>query len=200
MADCVETVGGPGEVRGSTVRRPYELASHLNDEFERWNVLGAVLLQRVRNTAVRAAAARLGDDFLLVGKGWERLGLKAHKEHSGVPQAKDYYAAARASLNLFGGCVHGGMPLRPYEIACSHGLLFTRYNRELPSLFEPGTECVAFRSPEEMRGQLDRILASPAEYDRVVEAGRRRAVAHHTWEHRLGRIMQAAKERFDLPW
>ncbi len=200
MVECIEAVGGPGEMRGNTARRPYELAASLKEEFERWNILGGVLLQRVRNVAVQAAAQRLGEAFVIVGKGWERMGLQAQKEHSGVPEAKEYYVNAQASLNLFGGCVHGGMPLRPYEIACSHGLLFTQYNRELPSLFEPGRECVAFRNQDQMLEQLDRVLEAPSEYDRVVEAGRRRAMSAHTWEKRLATIMQAAKERFDLPW
>ena len=200
MADCVEQVGGPGEVRGSTTRRPYELAPTLAGEFERWGVLSAVLVRRCRNAVVRAAAEHLGNDFLLVGKGWDRLGLRAAKDHTGVPQAKEYYAGAQASLNLFGGCVHGGMPLRPYEIACSGGLLFTHYNRELPGLFEPGKECVAFRDAGEMTEQLDRIIREPDEYEKVVEAGRRRAEAEHTWEHRLARVMQLAAERWGLPW
>ena len=200
MADCVEQVGGPGEVRGSTARRPYELAADLKDEFDRWNILGGMLLLRCRNTVVKAAADKLGDELVLIGKGWERLGLKAARDHSGVPQAKDYYAGAKASLNLFGGCVHGGMPLRPYEIACSNGLLFTQYNRELPRLFEPGRECVAFRNEGEMTEQLDRVLSAPDEFDPVVAAGRRRTEAEHTWERRVAQILDLAKRRFDLPW
>lgn len=200
MADCIETVGGPGEQRGTTARRPYELAANLKEEFGRWNVLAAVLLRRIRNVAMKAAAEHLGDEFRLVGKGWDRLGLRARQDHGGVPGAKDLYASARASLNLFGGCVHGGLPLRPYEIASSNGLIFSQYNRELPSLFEPDTECIAFRNVEGMRESLDRILANPAAYNQLVEAGRKRAIAHHTWEHRLRRVMDAAKERFGLPW
>jgi spore maturation protein CgeB len=199
-ADVIEQVGGPGESRGSTARRPYELAPTLKEEFLRWNILGGMLLRDCRNTIVKAAAERLGDDLVLVGKGWERLGLRAQKDHSGVPNSREYYANSQASLNLFGGCVHGGMPLRPYEIACSGGLLFTQYSRELPDLFEPGKECVAFRNADEMLAAWDRIERSPAEFDPVVENGRRRAIAEHTWEKRMQRILDLAKERFDLPW
>jgi hypothetical protein len=199
-ADCIEQVGGPGESRGNTSRRPYELAPTLKEEFQRWNILGGMLLRDCRNTIVKAAADRLGEDFVIVGKGWERLGLRAAKEHGGVPGSKDFYANSQASLNLFGGCVHGGMPLRPYEIACSGGLLFTQYNRELPNLFEPGTQCVAFRNQDEMLAAWERITASPGEFDAVVENGRRRAISDHTWEKRMARILDLAKERFDLPW
>jgi spore maturation protein CgeB len=92
------------------------------------------------------------------------------------------------------------MPLRPYEIAASRGLIFTQYNRELPDLFEPGKECVAFRSAPEMLDKLARLMSAPAEFDAVVEAGRKRVLAEHTWERRLETICNQAKARFDLPW
>src|SRR6185437_13120676 len=196
MVQCIQSAGTPG---ADPLHLPsYQVAANLKDEFHRWNILNAVLLTECRNRIVKAAADRLGSDLVLIGKGWQRLGLVAQKEHSGVPGAKDYYASAKASLNLFGGCVHGGMPLRPYEIAASNGLLFTQYNRELPALFEPGRECVAFRDTSQMLDALDRILASPAEFDAVVDAGRRRVIAEHTWEKRLEKVLAIAKERFGV--
>ncbi len=225
MVECVEAVGSPDFVGSalqtvaprseSTVRSAdstqiphsnadpsaaYRPAPILKDEFSRWNILGAVLLTECRNRIVKAAADRLGNEFVLIGKGWERLGLSAQKQHSGVPAAKEYYLNSQASLNLFGGCVHGGMPLRPYEIAASNGLLFTQYNRELPRLFEPGRECVAFRDVDGMLDSVDRIQKAPAEFDSVVEAGHRRATTEHTWEKRMERVLNVAKERFELPW
>jgi hypothetical protein len=195
-ADCIEEIGGPGETQAGA----YKLAPTLAEEFQRWNVFGGMLLRDCRNATVTAAAERLGEKFVVIGKGWERLGIRATSEHSGVPGSNRFYAGSQASMNLFGGCVHAGMPLRPYEIACSGGLLFTQYNRELPNLFEPGKECVAFRNREEMLACWERIQASPEEFDSVVENGKRRAVADHTWEHRMARILDLAKERFDLPW
>jgi hypothetical protein len=217
MVQCVEEVGTPGGTGGSPVFSvqeketggppvprvdlpAYQVDGNSAEEFSRWNILGAVLLTECRNRVVKAAADRLGSDFVLIGKGWDRLGLTARKEHSGVPGAREFYVSAQASLNLFGGCVHGGMPLRPYEIAASNGLLFTQYNRELPALFEPGRECVAFRNSGEMIEGLERILSVPHEFDGVVDAGRRRVVGEHTWEKRLERVLGVAKERFGLPW
>jgi spore maturation protein CgeB len=88
--------------------------------------------------------------------------------------------------------------LRPYEIAASNGLIFTHYNRELPDLFEPGKECVAFRNESEMLDQLDRILTHPADYNRVVGAGRRRVIQEHNWENRMRAVMQAVGQRFGV--
>jgi hypothetical protein len=201
MVACVQEAGSPGDSLGpGNSIAAYAPDADLKAEFYRWIILGGMLLLECRNRIVKAAEDHLKDDFLIVGKGWDRLGLRAAKEHSGVPDAKEYYSSAKASLNLFGGCVHGGMPLRPYEIAASNGLLFTQYNRELPGLFEPGQECVAFRNAGEMVAALDRILSAPAEFDKVVDAGRRRAVSDHTWEERMKRVLSHAKERFNLPW
>ena len=199
MVACVEQVGGPGESRGSTARRPYELAPALKEEFQRWAVLGGVLARDARGAIVHAAAARLGVGFVLQGTGWEHAGLRA----AVGPEPGDrraLYARSRASLNPLDGGVHGGLPFRAYEIACSGGLLFTQHTRELPDLFEPGRECVAFRDADEMLAALDRLGGSPQDFNAVAENGRRRATSEHTWERRMARVLQLAKERFDLPW
>jgi hypothetical protein len=199
-AECVLQVGGPGEVRGNTARRPYELASTVKDEFDRWGVLNRVLLRDARGTALRAAAGRLDKDLVLIGRGWERAGFSPADQQIDAAGARDTDARSRASLCAWSAGSHGGVPRRAYEIAASGGLLLSQHTRELPAMFEPGRECVAFRSTEEMIGALDRVTRSPAEFESVIDAGRRRAAAEHTWEKRLTKLLQLAKERFDLPW
>lgn len=198
MIDCVRGLGGE-EARcfGSG---PSSSAADAERAFTHWAALGSVWRERMRYARVRALAERLGPRFEIIGAGWEKIGLHAVADHSGIPGSSKHYARARASVNLFGGSVHGGMPLRPYEIACSGGLIFTQATRELPALFEPGRECVAFRDNAEMLAALDRVLEAPHEYDAVVNAGRERAIAEHTWERRLGPMLDAAAERFGLPW
>ena len=115
------------------------------------------------------------------------------------PAPRTFTGPPCASLNLYGGARprrHAAPPVRDCEQLRPH---FTQRNRELPALFEPGNDA-SHSGATRSRAVLDRILASPAEYNHVVEAGRRRVIAHHTWEHRLSRVMDAAKERFALPW
>ena len=59
---------------------------------------------------------------------------------------------------------------------------------------------MAFRDANEMLAACEKISAAPSEFDAVVENGRRRAMADHTWERRMERILDLAKQRFDLPW
>ncbi len=200
MVSCIEQVGGPGESRGSTARRPYELAPTLKEEFGRWQALNGTLLNDGRNAILRAAAERVGDAFQVYGSGWERLRIRARSREGRADEPQLIYARSRASLHPLGESIHGGVSSAAYEIACSGGLLLSQYTRELSQLFEPGRECVAFRNADEFRAACERIEAHPSEFDSVVENGRLRAMAEHTWEHRMARVLELAKERFDLPW
>jgi spore maturation protein CgeB len=128
-----------------------------------------------------------------VGKGWDKLGLHANLDHAG-DRSGHLYAQSQISLNLFGGCVHGGMPLRPFDIGASGGLILTHDQRELPALFEPGKECLAFRNQDEMLALLDHVLAAPAEFNAIAQAGRRRVQAQHTWSHRISRLQEFLRQ------
>lgn len=165
--------------------------------FARWSALAVVHMLACRNNYVQAAGQHLKDGLVLIGKGWDKLGLNARSAHSGVPKAAEYYANSKVSLNLFGGCVHGGMPLRPYEIAASHGLIVTQFNRELPDLFEPGKECIAFGNVSQMLMSIDHILTYPRDFNHIIEAARKRVIAHHTWEHRMARVIELVEQRVE---
>lgn len=171
----------------------------ISREFERWGMLSCLLMDQNRNELVAQLCRQFGDKFVLIGMDWDKFGLHAAAEHSGLPNAALFYANSQLSLNLFGGCVHAGMPLRPFEIAASHGLIFTQYNRELPNLFDLDHECVSFQNPQQMQEQADRVLTHPADFDRVVQAGRKRVLSEHTWDHRMARLIRECQQRFDLP-
>lgn len=195
MRDCILEMGSP----------PTGAADHASAgkdpwmDFRRpWEILNAVFMHRTRNQLVIAAANASHGKLALIGKGWDKLGLRANSEHAGE-NSGNVYAQSQASLNLFGGCVHGGMPLRPYDIGASGGVIVTHYQRALPGLFEIEKECLAFRNQEEMLATLDRIGSNPAAMNEVATAGRRRVLADHTWTHRMTAVVKAADERFGGP-
>jgi hypothetical protein len=200
MARCVEQVIAHDPQASAAFTAPPDDQRDLGNVFDHWCVIEALLRKKLRYERITALAQLLGDQLVLCGQGWEKLGLKAVKSHSGVPDAAEFYGACKASLNLFGGCVHSGMPLRPFEICCSGGLLFTQYNRELPGMFEIEKECLAFRTTEEMQSQMERILKAPGEFEHLVRAGRERVLRDHTWDRRVQAIVAAAQERLGVAW
>ncbi len=50
------------------------------------------------------------------------------------------------------------------------------------------------------RAVADQILTHPKDFNAIAATGRRRVTAEHTWEHRMARVMDLARQRFDLPW
>ncbi len=151
-------------------------------------VLNATYMHETRNVFVQAAKRHIGGKLALIGKGWEKLGLHANMEHAG-DKSGVIYGQSQVCLNLFGGCVHGGLPLRPYDIGASGGLIVTHDQRELPGLFEPGKECLAFQCVGEMAAIIEKVRKAPAEFNEIARAGRRRVLAEHTWGQRIKRLM-----------
>ena len=154
-------------------------------EFARpWELLNAAWMHMTRNQMVIAIANHLKGKLALIGKGWNALGLRANMEHAGEKSGV-IYGQSQLSLNLFGGCVHGGLPLRPFDIATSSGLILTHNQRELPDHFTPGSECVAFNSESDLIAKIDHIRSHPETYNNICKAGRQRVLSCHTWGHRI---------------
>jgi hypothetical protein len=178
---------------------PWNVPAGVTDEAwqgfaRRMEVLNAAYMHYTRNRFVQAAEKQLHGKLALIGKGWDKLGLRANMEHAGEKSGV-IYGQSQVCLNLFGGCVHGGLPLRPYDIGASGGLIVTHDQRELAALFEPGKECLAFRSEGEMLALLEKVRQSPAEFNALARAGRQRVLAEHTWGHRIARLMGMVDER-----
>ena len=200
MLRCLDEAYPDGPPKVLPVAGPQASVDEVERALMLWHLVGKHLVDELRYSRVRALARRLGEDLVLYGLNWDRLGLEARGDHTGLSGAAEHYGRSKVSLNLFGACVHAGMPMRLFDIACCGGLVFTQYNRELPQLLEPGRECLAFRSNDQMLDQLDRVLTHPQEHEAIVAAGRRRVCAEHTWEHRMVRVLDAIEQRFDLPW
>ncbi len=163
-----------------------------------WELLNAAWMHIARNQKVLAAANHLKGKLALIGKGWDALALRANMENAGEKSGV-IYGQSHVSLNLFGGCVHGGLPLRPYDIATSGGLILTHNQRELPNLFTPNQECLAFNTQEEMLAQIDRVRTSPKDFNPIAQAARRRVQSHHTWLCRIQSLLTELRRRNLLP-
>ena len=189
LVDAVEQVGGPGEQRGSTSRRPYELAANLPEEFERWRAVGRSVAARCRAEVVSAASRRLADGLRI-----EHLGERPPE----IGRLRDYFATAKLSFALSSGLMEEGNPSRPLQIATAGGLLLAQGSRSIPNLFKLGEECLAFQSAAELNEQIDRVLADAAQFQPMVTAARRRVEVEHSWQLRAAQLLEVAQNRLKL--
>jgi spore maturation protein CgeB len=90
-------------------------------------------------------------------------------------------AGATATLNLHG--VQDGFTMRTFE-ACGAGAFQIVDRREVSLHFDVGTELVAFESSEELLELSRRATQDQPWRDAIASAGRRRALAEHTFVHR----------------
>lgn len=100
------------------------------------------------------------------------------------------YARSRISLNLHARVVREGTNMRTFECA-GYGIpQLVEYRPGIDELFDPGSEIVTFHSTCEMVDQARRLLADADLRCRLAENARRRALAEHTYRHRLETIFR----------
>lgn len=98
-----------------------------------------------------------------------------------------------ACLNTFHPSEGNSLNCRAFEIAGAGGLHVIEHRPILSTCFEPGREVLAFKTYEELLGILHRARSAPREMDAIRTAGARRALAEHTYRHRLSRVLSDIK-------
>ncbi|MFQ5899250.1 MAG: glycosyltransferase [Candidatus Methylomirabilia bacterium] len=136
------------------------------------------------------------------GPGWERVTDPALRPLVAGPavwgRAKlAIYTGARLSLNPhhpMNDIV--GVNFRTFELAASGACQVVDLKEDLPPLFKPGEEVLAYRDLPELRRLLDYYLEHRDEARAIGENARQRALAEHTLRHRIEEILIVVEERF----
>ena len=128
----------------------------------------------------------LGDQFRLIGTGWdEAYGIKAAAP---IPSAEAYFdrfRQAAVNINLVNGNSETGLNMRHFEITAAGGFMLCYDQPELAEHFEIGTECDVFRNEQEMLEKIQYYLAHPKERCEIAFAGQQRTLKNHLYSHRL---------------
>lgn len=143
-----------------------------------------------------------GYPLRLWGAGWQRAASPAVRSMvAGGPvwgRAKlAVYSGATLSLNHhhpMNDIV--GVNSRAFELAASGACQVVDLKDELPQLFTPGQEVLAYRDLAELRRLLDYHLAHPDEAREIGQAALKRALGEHTLRHRVEEIIDVVGQRF----
>lgn len=95
------------------------------------------------------------------------------------------FGEALACLNTFSLSEADSVNCRAFEIAGAGGLQLIEYRPAIEECFEPGKELLAFSTFEELMAHIERARKEPHAMRAIREAGAKRALAEHTYEHRL---------------
>jgi spore maturation protein CgeB len=95
-----------------------------------------------------------------------------------------------------------GLNVRCFEAAGVGAFQLVDWRPGLVNLFEDGKELVTFISMEDLKKKIDYWLPREAERQAIGEAAQRRALAEHTYRHRLGLLLDtlgAKAKGFPVP-
>jgi O-antigen biosynthesis protein len=140
-------------------------------------------------------------DLAIWGSGWEGLidTARVLGEHVPNSELRHVYSSAGIVLNDHWDDMreHGYISNRVYDaLACGALVL----SDDVPGLAERFGEAVAiYRSPEELRDLIERLLADPRELRRRGELGRAAVLAEHTFAHRIDELLAVVAERVQEP-
>ena len=136
------------------------------------------------------------------GRGWRRTRLRDYCRGDALA-VEDYvraYAGASVALNFHREGPDGRVPsgagcnARTFELAAMGVTQVVDDRIDLASQFVEGEEVAVFREPSELKPLVRELLQDPARAERLAAAARRRALAEHTYVHRLRRLLDAAED------
>lgn len=110
-------------------------------------------------------------------------------------QKSRVFGQALGCLNTFSLAEGDSLNCRAFEIAGAGGLQFIEYRRAIDECFDAGKELLTFSEYEELADHIARATRDPKEAARIRDAGARRALAEHTYAHRLKRILDYVEGR-----
>jgi hypothetical protein len=159
----------------------------------------ASLCVRNRDRFVIFLKRKLGDQFRLVGRGWDTAyGLPTEGPFA---SNDDYFANFRRSainINLVNGNAETGLNMRHFEITAAGGFLLCYDQPELAGLFRIGEECAVFRNEEELLEKIRYYLEHPQQRCAIAQAGQQRTLREHLYRHRLHALLEHA-DRLGTP-
>jgi spore maturation protein CgeB len=77
---------------------------------------------------------------------------------------------------------------RDFEVPMSGSMLLTQFSEELSLLYDVDNEIVTFKNEYEMIDKMKFYLKNNQQRKKIADAGHRRAINEHTWEHRFNEL------------
>ena len=146
-------------------------------------------------------AALAGPDLTIAGdSGWKELmagrEVRLHPPVNYYDDLPGFYNQTKVNFNATSLQMKTGLNQRVFDVPACGRFLLTDERAQLDPLFEPGQEAVSYSSPEEARDLAEYYLAHDRERERIAGAAHKRALAEHTYEHRLARLIRIMKKTY----
>jgi len=124
-------------------------------------------------------------------------GSPIRKYYAGPAWGREMYQIlgnSKITLNHHGDIAPYANNMRLYEATGVGTMLITDWKVNLPEMFEPGKEVVAYRTPEECAELIQYYLTHDNEREAIARAGQQRTLREHTYYHRMQEFVEIVRK------
>lgn len=134
------------------------------------------------------------------------LHLYTGSDTSALPQIKNcgrvdtltemplVFRESKINLNITAKSIRSGLPLRIFDILSCGGFVLTNYQSEIADLFTPGCDLAVYESYEDLVAKTEYYLTHEEERLAIAQNGLETLRKHHTYAHRLEKMLSLAFE------
>lgn len=146
----------------------------------------------------------IGFPLTISGPGWEKVlaleGAVITAAGQRPESCRRHFSTAAVNLNISYMKPWGEVPFsqvspRVFEILACGGFLVSDRPADMLELFTDGTHYAGFDRPDDLGEAVRYYLDHPSEAGTIARQGLTHVLEHHTWEHRIGQLMQLVEER-----
>jgi spore maturation protein CgeB len=168
-----------------------------------WRTLESLLvLEGTQRDRLELCRTFIREDFVVCGdRGWQQLEpslrlLPGPDYHTALPL---HYAGCRVNLNSTSRQMPTALNQRAFDVPLCGTVVLGDAQEDLERLFEPGRDCLAYRSPEEALELSRRLLRDRDAWRRLAEAGRETVMQRHLYRHRVKELLAVMKTNHTTP-
>jgi len=181
----------------------YYLPEAMNPDWHKWifttindSILFAGNTYEYRHYLIRKLLAENKYQIRLFGNRpprWADPGINSVYQNKYIVKEEKSLEFGRslACINSTAMSEFNSLNCRAFEIAGAGGLQILEYREAVEDCFEPGKEILVYKSFGELTATIDKYQQDPDSALSIREAGQKRALAEHTYEIRLNRILKS---------
>jgi spore maturation protein CgeB len=170
------------------------------DHRSRMDMEAALTWRTTQDYRLRLVEAMMPLGLVVYGDpGWrdlvgEQIDLRPQVDYS--RELPEVYRGTLVNLNCTSFQMRTAVNQRVFDVPACGGFVLSDYQGDMDTFFEVGREAVCFSTIEEAVDLAGYYLEDETERLKIAEAGRRRVLSEHTYEKRMGTLVEEMRRRF----
>ncbi len=181
----------------------YNLFTKIEDIDQQLAYEAAITWEATRQYRKSCVEQLLDFSPLIVGnKEWQEAfrnktsSARYYSELSYYEDLPQFYTHSKINFNSTSKQMKNAFNQRVLDVPASGAFVLTDYRAQMDYILEDKKEIISYKSVEEIPDLIAYYLKNDKEREKIIENGRKRILAEHTWEHRVKKIIETLKNRY----